>query len=149
MLLKPRFWLIAAAASAVGWVLIGYHQDQLAAQIVLDKKAGAASSVNQTGTDLTLFRQILFALACLFGALACLISFRSQQSTVTPPETPSGETANKPDGSGAFQPIRTQEEIVGEEKAQATMQKQKRGSRAVSQFAQSALQLIRPVRSRQ
>ena len=149
LLSSPRYWLIAAALCLGGWVVLGYHQDQVAAQLLLEQKAGIEASKSAAGPDLSGFRQLAFAMMVGLVLVAAFLQIRtlrgqrtssSSRHMVVPPST---------EVPTAFQPIKTQEELVGEDETeQEDIGLERRPTRMVSQFAQSAIWSKRPTKSR-
>lgn len=143
--------MISALLCFAGFVLIGYHQDQMAAKEVLDELAGKNPNTATIALEYETHRQVLLLVSFTMILVAILLRYR-QLAFSQHPETkrfqsePQSETAH----SNAFQPIRTQEEIIGEDTAAREDDKKgKRASRIVTQIARSTYQVARMVKSRQ
>lgn len=129
-LLSPRTWLLATALCLAGWAVVGYHQDQQSAALALGQ-AGASDPM-----ALTPVRQTLLGVSLSMLVVAGVLSLPiwSRKNTANRPATFATPPAS--DKAGAFQPIRTQEELAVDEKAKAAPAKG-RLSRVVTQFAES------------
>lgn len=150
-LFSPRFWVISALLCFAGFVIVGYHQDQMKANEVLDEMAGKDANAATIALEYETHRQVLLLVSFTMILVAIFLRFRQLARNRHPAfkhgqSVPQTETAY----SNAFQPIRTQEEIIGEDSAaHQTETGRKRASRIVTQIAQSTNQVVRMVKSRQ
>ena len=111
-LFSPGTWLLSAALCLLGWAAVGYHIDQVSAAAVLGQSSGPADL-----TALSLARQSLFGTAMLMILAAGLLALpiwphKHRDKEEDRPEAPGDAAA-----TGAFQPIRTQEELGKDEVA--------------------------------
>ena len=143
--------MISALLCFAGFVLIGYHQDQVTANRVLEELAGKEANAAATAVEYEAHRQILLVVAFTMILVAIFLKYR-QLSCGRNLESKHRQSAPKTETthSDAFQPIRTQEEIIGEDPAAHQDQTgRKRVSRVVTQIAQSTYQVARMIKSRQ
>ena len=149
-LTTPRIWLIAAAVCLCAWIGLGYHQDQVAAQLALESKTGVAPDRSIAGPDLSEWRQIALAMACCLGLGGTLLQFRSSAGNNRRSARPTSEAAVRENAPAGFQPILTQEEIIGHSSEEAVEKDWRTSpSSKVTAFMQSAVQSLKPIKNRQ
>lgn len=150
LLFSPRFWVFSAILCFAGYLLLGYHQDQMTAKMALDVMAGRIPNAAEIAMGYEAQRQglLLVSFTMLLVAILfkyCQLSHSAQCSATSPQDAAPADIAQ----SDAFQPIRTQEEIIGEDAAETHQTRGGRVSRVASQLAQSTFQVARLVKSRQ
>ncbi len=151
LLFSPRAWAISAMLCFAGCILIGYHQDQMAAKLVLDQMVGKDTNAADVALTYEAQRQVLFVISFTMLMVAIMLKYRQSTRAAQPTATkPQSSASSKRALSGAFQPIRTQEEIIGEDEVtNGDHSRRRRVSRVASQIAQSTFQVVRLVKSRQ
>ena len=125
---------MAAALCFAAWMAIGYHQDQMNAAAALGQsRDGGASDL----LYLTRVRQTLLAVVFFMIAISVVLCFPvwRQRKPMNKKEIP--DPSQQPNGSPAFQPIRTQQELADDDQEQSGP-RQNGFSRAVSHIVRSA-----------
>lgn len=149
-LMLPRNWLLASAACLGVWLALGYHQDQVAAQLALESKAGTGPANSAAGPDLSGWRQVSLAAALFFALLTGLCKARGCYHTRRPGVQQNAATEARSTAQTAFQPIMAQEDIAGNERTgEPSHRFENSPSRKASQFMQTAVASLTPVRNRQ
>ncbi len=149
-LTEPRIWVTFAATCFAAWAALGYHQDQIAAELALVIKSGAATAGSGIGPDLSIWQQVSFVMFCLFLLIAAVCHVRARTRLDQSPVSKGSEQTMPDPSTAAFQPIMAQDEILGRSPPDAPIDGfDQAPSRKVSQFMQSAVMSLTPVKNRQ